>query len=67
MASVTKIVGAKAPNQRYYDYLEKLWESGEVNMFGAVPYLQRKFPELGLDINRARSVLLAWMKSHEDG
>ncbi|MBR3559937.1 MAG: hypothetical protein IKN81_00140 [Oscillospiraceae bacterium] len=48
-------------DQKYFDYLEKLRESGEVNMFGAVPYLQRQFPELGFDIDHARSVLLAWM------
>ena len=66
MASVTKALGSGTSNQRYYDYLEKLRESGEVNMFGAMPYLQRQFPELGLDINRARCVLLDWMKSYED-
>ena len=51
-------------NKKYFDYLEKLRDSGEVNMFGAVPYLQRQFPELGFDINRARGVLLAWMEAN---
>ena len=56
--------GVKTPNQKYFDYLEDLRESGEVNMFGAVPYLQRQFPELGFDISRARGVLLAWMEAN---
>ena len=30
--------------QIYFDYLEGLRQSGETNMYGATPYLQRKFP-----------------------
>ena len=26
--------------QKYFDYLERLRQSGETNMYGAVPYLQ---------------------------
>lgn len=32
--------------QKYFDFLEKLRQSGETNMYGAVPYLQSEFPEL---------------------
>lgn len=49
--------------EKYFDYLEKLRESGETNMFGAAPYLQREFPELAHDRDRAREILAAWMKS----
>lgn len=30
--------------QRYFDFLEKLRQSGETNMYGAAPYLRRNFP-----------------------
>lgn len=32
--------------QKYFDYLERLRQSGETNMYGAAPYLQEEFPEL---------------------
>lgn len=40
------------------DYLEYLHWSGKVNMFGATPYLQKKF---GLSETGARELLLYWM------
>ncbi len=43
-----------------YDYLNDLRESGETNMFGAVPYLQEEF---GLDQTEAREWLAIWMKN----
>ncbi len=46
--------------KQYFDYLDSLRQSGETNMFGAVPYLQREFPEL-IDRNQAAQVLRAWM------
>ena len=67
MVSANDTMGVKTPNQKYFDYLEDLRESGEVNMFGAVPYLQRQFPELGFDGKRAGMVLQAWMDSYKDG
>lgn len=51
--------------EKYFEYLEQLRESGEVNMFGAVPYLQREFPELEHDRNRAVTILQAWMGSYK--
>lgn len=41
------------------NYLCALRDSGVVNMFGAVPYLQGKFH---LDKREAERVLLEWMK-----
>ena len=36
-------------HQKYFDYLEKLRQSGATNMYGATPYLQEEFPELRYD------------------
>ena len=47
----------------YIKYLNELRESGKVNMYGAVPYLQKRFPELMHDPKEARYVLNAWMAS----
>lgn len=55
--------GADPDMKRYFDYLDDLRNSGATNMFGAVAYLQRRFPELGFDDARARHVLIAWMNS----
>lgn len=30
--------------QEYFDFLEKLRDSGVTNMYGATPYLQKQFP-----------------------
>lgn len=51
--------------EKYFTYLNRLRESGEANMMGAVPYLQRQFPELAHDRNRATEILLAWMHSFD--
>ena len=53
--------------EKYFEYLEQLRESGVVNMFGAVPYLQAEFPELAHDKNMAREILQAWMNSYKEG
>jgi hypothetical protein len=49
-------------------YLDELRDSGVTNMFGATPYLQRKF---GLSQRDAKTVLVAWMETfgarHPDG
>ena len=44
----------------YFEYLDELRESGETNMYGARPYLQDMFPELG-DKDDAEAVLKEWM------
>lgn len=57
-------------NQKYFDYLEQLRQSGETNMYGASPYLQAEFPELRYDRNKAGDILLAWIRTfdkREDG
>ena len=52
-------------NKIYFDYLEKLRQSGETNMFGAALYLQRVFSELRR-AEAANTVLLAWFRSFEE-
>lgn len=47
----------------YFEYLDELRESGETNMFGAVPYL---IAEYDLGRNDASAVLQAWMKTFSD-
>ncbi|MDA3834053.1 MAG: hypothetical protein PF495_11720 [Spirochaetales bacterium] len=47
-------------NEKYYEYLDQLRESGETNMFGAVPYLRKIYPELNK--TEARDILKNWMK-----
>lgn len=57
----------KAPNeseQKYYDYLEELRQSGDTNMWGATPYLLREFDKLSLD--RATEIHLDWIKAHNN-
>lgn len=51
--------------EKYFDYLERLRESGVTNMFGAAPYLQDEFPELKSDRKRAGEILRAWMDSYK--
>lgn len=52
--------------EKNFAYLEELRESGETNMMGAVPYLQRQFPELAHDRARAREILMAWIHSFDE-
>lgn len=49
--------------QRYFDYLERLRQSGSTNMFGAGPYLQREFR---IARKTAHKVMGRWMRYHSD-
>lgn len=46
-----------------FDYLERLRQSGVTNMFGACPYLERRFKISHRD---ASNVLSKWMKNYGD-
>jgi len=48
--------------KEYFDYLVALRDSGETNMWGAAPYIQREF---GVTYQEAKEILLAWIKSFE--
>ncbi len=45
--------------EEVYEYLNDLRESGETNMFGSPPYLQREF---GFDKKEATDWFWAWTK-----
>ena len=47
--------------EKYFRYLDRLRDSGKINMLGAAPYLQREFPELGFDQGKAQDILRTWM------
>lgn len=51
--------------KKYFDYLDTLRESGATNMLGAVPYLQRAFPELRNNRKQAQTILQSWMQETE--
>ena len=46
-----------------FDYLERLRQSGVTNMFGASPYLQRRFD---ISHREASNILSKWMKNYEE-
>lgn len=48
----------------FFEFLNDLRESGQINMFGAAPVLADTF---GMTKSQARGVLSAWMKSFEEG
>ena len=47
----------------YYNFLERLRDSGATNMFGAGPYLESAFH---LSINAANSILANWMHNYDE-
>jgi hypothetical protein len=56
--------------QKHFDFLEELRQSGETNMFGAERYLYEEFPN---DFDRqghrspaASACLRKWFKLHDD-
>mgnify|MGYP000052596726 CR=1 FL=1 len=42
------------------EFLDDLRESGATNMFGAGPYVQRRF---GVDKREAQAIVMEWMDS----
>jgi len=50
--------------EEYFTYLDGLRASGVTNMFGAAPYLERKFV---INRKQAMIILSAWMNSYGDG
>ena len=49
-------------NNRYWIFLEMLRRSGEVNMFGAGPYIQKAF---WVSSREARDILTDWMEHYD--
>lgn len=57
------IKAPKVSEQKYYDFLEDLRQSGDTNMFGAPPYLMAAF---SMKRERAVSITSDWIKGHSD-
>jgi hypothetical protein len=49
----------KVLTQEHHDYLICLRDSGETNMWGATPYIEREF---GVPYVDAKTILLEWIK-----
>lgn len=49
----------KVLTQEHHDYLIKLRDSGETNMWGATPYIGREF---GVPYVDAKTILLEWIE-----
>ncbi len=49
--------------EKYYEFLDKLRESGVTNMYGAGPYVQREF---GVDRQRATDIVITWMETFSE-
>lgn len=58
-----KLEPPKCLTSEHVVFLDELRESGEVNMFGARPYLMDEF---GLTKQEAKEVLSFWMKTFTD-
>jgi hypothetical protein len=64
------IKGDNPKEQKHFNFLEELRQSGVTNMFGAGAYLRREFPgdlppQKGFHDDAAGSVLARWMKFHD--
>lgn len=47
--------------QEHKEFLDDLRESGLINMFAAIPSLQKEF---GLARNEAKEILMEWMENY---
>jgi hypothetical protein len=47
--------------EKYFNFLDSLRDSGQINMFGAAPYLAELY-----DLNRyeAKQIVLEWMSTY---
>jgi hypothetical protein len=58
----TKTTIAQNPaDQKYFDFLVGLRDSGITNRFGASPYLHAEFEEITL--RESQEILIRWMES----
>lgn len=57
------IKAPKESEQKYYDFLENLRESGAVNMFGSAAYLMQAYR---MKRERAVAIVSDWMRGHSD-
>lgn len=55
---MTETIYGKVLTSEHHDFLIELRDSGETNMWGAAPYIQREF---GVPRADARAILLEWI------
>jgi hypothetical protein len=56
---MTETIYGKVLTQEHHDFLIELRDSGETNMWGAAPYIEREF---GVPYVDAKTILLEWIK-----
>jgi hypothetical protein len=56
---MTETIYGKVLTQEHHDFLIELRDSGETNMWGAAPYIEREFNVSRAD---AKTILLEWIK-----
>lgn len=62
MSNEVKIALPDGMTAEHCQYLEDLRQSGETNMFGAVPYLESEFD---IDREQGVTILSFWMKNYQ--
>lgn len=56
---MNEIIYGKMLTREHHDFLICLRDSGETNMWGAAPYIEREF---GVARAAAKTILLEWIK-----
>jgi hypothetical protein len=56
---MNETIYGKVLTQEHHDYLIELRDSGETNMWGAAPYIEREF---GVRRAEAKDILLEWIQ-----
>jgi len=56
---MNETIYGKVLTQEHHDYLIELRDSGETNMWGAAPYIEREF---GVPRADAKTILLEWIE-----
>ncbi len=50
-------------NEQHSSFLDRVREAGQINMYGAVPYLMMRFH---ISEPEAKEILAEWMRSKEE-
>jgi hypothetical protein len=56
---MTETIYGKVLTAEHHDFLIELRDSGETNMWGAAPYIEREF---GVSRADGKTILLEWIK-----
>ena len=55
---MNEVIYGKVITMEHHDFLICLRDSGETNMWGAAPYIQREF---GVSYKESKEILLEWI------